>query len=160
MLLLWLACTPAPPATVQSPLDSAWVGQLMAQPQLFTQTVDGEREAWVAFHANSWRGAHRDTGIPASRASDHHADLANRIAQLEAEGWQRTMEKWTPLPQGSALPFFAGLAALESGGDARAWWAQVDESADPVVLQATQKMLEYPTLSTRLPDTFGNPLLE
>lgn len=160
MLLFWLACTPAPPASVQSPLDSAWVGQLMAQPELFTQTVDSEREAWVAFHANSWRGAHRDSGVPASRASDHHADLANRVAQLEAQGWQRTMEKWKPLPEGSALPFFAGLAALESGGDARSWWAQVDESADPVVLQATQKMLEYPTLSTRLPETFGNPLLE
>ena len=136
------------------------MGQLVAQPQLFTQTVDAEREAWVALHANSWRGAHRDSGKPAARASDLHADLASRLAGLEAMGWERTLSEWSPLPPGSALPFFAGLAALESGGDHAKWWLLVDEAADPVVVQATQKMLEYPTLGTRLPDTMGNPLLE
>lgn len=160
MLLLWLACTPTAPPQATSPLDSAWVGQLVAQPQLFTQTVDAEREAWVALHANTWRGAHRDSGEPAQRASDLHADLASRVARLEAMGWERTLSAWTPLPEGSALPFFAGLAALESGGDHAKWWASLDEGADPTVLQATQKMLEYPTLGTRLPDTLGNPLLE
>jgi hypothetical protein len=160
VLLLWLACTPTAPPKAASPLDSAWLGQLMTQPQLFTQTVDSEREAWVALHANSWRGAHRDSASPARRASDQHADLASRVAGLEAMGWERTLSAWTPLPAGSALPFFAGLSALESGGDHAKWWTMIDAEADPVVLQATQKMLEYPTLGTRLPDTLGNPLLE
>ncbi len=160
MLLLWLSCTPTAPPMAPSPLDSAWMGQIMAQPQLFTQTVDSERTAWVALHANSWRGAHRGTGTPARRASDLHADLALRVAGLEATGWERTLSAWSPLPAGSALPFFAGLSALEAGGAPTKWWKLIDTDADPVVLQATQAMLKQPTLSTRLADTMGNPLLE
>ncbi|MED5374406.1 MAG: hypothetical protein VX899_25535 [Myxococcota bacterium] len=163
MLLLWLACTPAPPPAVPSPLDDSWVGQIVSEPQRFEDTISADRDAWVALHANRWSGAHRDQGAAASRSQALRADLALRVAHIESQGWERTLALWEQrgnLPQGSALPWFAALALLESGGDPAPWLMKVDGHCDPMVQEAARTLIQHPSVSKRMEEVGENPLIQ
>ncbi len=146
-------------------LDQAWIGQLVAQPALFTALVDDNRIGWSSLHANRLPAARLAGDGPGARASQELAELYGNLARVDSLSWQAMVETWegrTGLPEGSAITWFVGLAALEAGDEdqARAWFERTRSAQDPEVAQAGATLADSEDLRKPLADTHGNPLLE
>ncbi len=162
------ACEEAPTA-LGAPdtavLDASWVGQLVTTPATFTALVNDNRMGWVALHANRLPAARLAGGASGARASGALAGLYGDLARVDALAWQAMVETWegrTGLPPGSAVTWFVGLAALESGDteQARAWFAKAAEADDPAVAAAAVVLAEQTDLSSAAIDDDSNPLLQ
>ena len=141
-MLALLACEPAPQQEVDAtPLGGSWIAQVVGDPAAFTRVVDADREAWIALHRSDLPAAARGEGPAAIRARWELAKLYADLGRLDALAWQSTAATWesrTGIPQGSALPWFAALAAGELGAAERAaaWLTRATDAADPAVRQA------------------------
>lgn len=169
-----LAACGGPPEPVEGPstalLEASWVGHLVSAPERFTELVDTNRMGWSALHANRLPGARLAGGVPGSRAAAELAELYGDLARVDSLAWQAMVETWegrSGLPEGSAVTWFVGLAALESGNSdqAQAWFNKAAQATDPVVAQAAkalaaQAMSSQAALAEPLSDTQGNALLE
>jgi len=153
---------PGPDAAV---LDASWAGLLARTPTHFTDLVDTNRIGWSALHANRLPAARLAGGVPGARAAGELAELYGDLARVDSLAWQAMVETWesrSGLPEGSAVTWFVGLAAMESGQSdlAQAWFARAKDATDPRVAQAAQVLAGRDTLDEPLADTLGNPLLE
>ena len=166
MVLLLAACTGGePPARTTSPLDASWLGTVTSDPAAFTAVVDADRDGWVAYHKSDLGQALKTGGPAAVRASADLSALHADLGELSSAAWAGTMETWQAkgaLPQGSALTWFAALAALEAGDtDAAAAWLELAKDAsDPAVRAAATSLAASPSLDQPLPGGLDNPLIE
>jgi hypothetical protein len=159
-----LACVgPAEPERVPGPLDDSWVADVVAEPGAFTAAVDTDRTGWIALHAHDLDTAVQSEGPAGARAKLQASALNQDLAALSALAWGETVAEWQrrgTLPNDSALPWFAALAAMERGDDAQvqALLQTAAESTDPTVAQAAAALREAGTLGALEPG--DNPLLE
>jgi hypothetical protein len=139
-----------PSATTPRTLDEkGWIVLLADDPAIFgTLMASGARGGWAAFHKNDYATAAQlfpDQPIPRARAFLELAIYQNDLARLSREATLRTFALWeerSGIPEASALPVVAALAAAESGDDARrADWLKKAKPRDPNV-QALAARLE------------------
>ena len=161
-MLALLACEPTPQQEVgETPLEGSWIAQVVRDPAAFTQVVDADREAWIALHRSDLPAAAAGGGPAALRARWELADLYADLGRLSALAWQSTAATWesrTGIPKGSALPWFAALAAGELGAAERAgaWLDRAGEAADPAVRRAAAWLAD----GAEGPPPADNPLVE
>ncbi len=156
---------PQPLAPGSAALDGSWVGHLVQDPASFTALVDTNRMGWSALHANRLPAARLAGGVPGARASAELAELYGDLARVDSLAWQAMVETWegrSGLPEGSAVTWFVGLAALESGDAAAAkgWFSRASGATDPAVAAAASALAARPSLDEHVADTGSNPLLE
>jgi hypothetical protein len=157
---LVVACTGPPveePSATTTPRtldEKGWIVLLADDPQIFGTLMDsGARGGWAAFHKNDYATAaqlFQDQPIPRARAYLELAIYQNDLARLSREATLRTYSLWeekSGIPEGSALPVVAALAAAESGDDAGcAAWLKKAKPRDPSVSALAAR------LETRLSD--------
>ncbi|MCP4810426.1 MAG: hypothetical protein GY913_32230 [Proteobacteria bacterium] len=166
MLLLLAACTGGePPTRTSSPLDASWLGTVTTDPAAFTAVVDADRDGWVAYHRSDLLEAVRTPGPAGVRARADLASLHADLGELSSAAWASTMTTWEDkgeLPEGSALTWFAALAALEAGDteQAAAWLEVAKDATDPVVRAAATTLAASPALDQPVPGGTENALIE
>jgi hypothetical protein len=165
-LLLGMACTGQPevPAS-QSPLDGSWLATVVDEPAQFTQLVEADRMGWIALHSNDLGKASGSSEPVSQRALSQLSGLHGELAHLDEAAWAATMATWRErgqLPEGSAIGWFAGLAALESGDDqaVQIWLQHAAVAHDERVRAAAAALAARANLDEPLPDALGNPLME
>lgn len=145
------------------PLDESWIGLLPQEPQRFSDLMNStSREGWIAFHKNDWQAAARafaDAGsankLPQARALWElhlfYGDLTRSADHLHKKVFDKWKEK-SAIPKGSALPFIAGLAALDSGreSEARAWMQLGTLASDPKVAALSRQLETRPSIDSAL----------
>jgi hypothetical protein len=146
-----VACepTPAPPSSSDVSLnDGGWLLFLTDNQQVFTTLMaSGEREGWVAFHKSDYGAAaqlFRDHHIARARAYLELAILHEDLAQVSQEATTRTFKLWeqkSGIPEGSALPVVAALAAADAGDKAlRDQWLAKAKPSDPQVAALASRL--------------------
>ncbi|MCB9746648.1 MAG: hypothetical protein H6740_28995 [Alphaproteobacteria bacterium] len=168
MQLLWLAlaCTGGADVSAPAPhpLDASWLGRLADKPELFSQTVDAEREGWIALHANDLDRALQGDGAPDARAKLELAALHADLARLQQIAWSQTLEAWqqrSALPDSPGLAWTAALMQIDAGDweAADGWLKKAAAGKDPMVAQAAQALLDgTPGAPVELRE--ANPLIE
>jgi hypothetical protein len=168
---LAFACAglPADEPTTTTPAtlgEKGWIALLADEPEIFgTLMASGARGGWAAFHKNDYATAAQlfpDQPIPRARAFLELAIYQNDLARLSREATLRTFALWeekSGIPEGSALPVVAALAAAESGDDARrAAWLDKAKPKDPNV-QALAARLETKLTEWSPPQVAEGPLV-
>ncbi|MCB9794925.1 MAG: hypothetical protein H6741_19675 [Alphaproteobacteria bacterium] len=152
LLFSWLilGCTgsadvSAPPT---HPLDASWPGRLAGDPELFTQTIEAEREGWIALHANDLDAALQGDGATDARAKLELAALHADLARLQQLAWTETLSAWAQrgtLPDSPGLAWTGALIALDAGDseEAQRWLKQAAAGADPAVADAARALLDH-----------------
>jgi hypothetical protein len=146
--------------------DRGWIALLADDPQIFaTLTASGARDGWIAFHKNDYASAaqlFQDLPIPRARAYLELAIYQADLSRLSREATLRTFDLWeakSGIPEGSALPVVAALAAAESGDDARrVAWLKKAKPQDPSV-QALAARLETRLSDWSAPQVAEGPLV-
>jgi hypothetical protein len=134
--------------------EQGWIALLANEPARFAALMEaGSRDGWVAYHKNDYATAaqqFQEQPIPRARALLELAIFQNDLARLSREATLRTFDLWqskSGIPDGSALPVVAALAAAEAGDDARrAAWLGRSKPKDPNVQALAAR------LGTRLAD--------
>jgi hypothetical protein len=147
--LVLASCGGSPPTHPVGPpvgLDGSWLQDLLQEPDHFSMMVDAtSRQGWAAFHRHDYTAA-----LGAFTGSDPSSKMARlrtlvEIADLQADmaragdyAWKAGYNAWRSrraIPDGSALPLVAGLAALDAGRDveARSWFVLASAARDPDV---------------------------
>lgn len=164
LLALW-ACGPSNDVAGPPPhaLDDSWLARLTADPTTFTRVVDADRDAWIALHGNQLDAASASAG-PAGWAAARRLALAEEdLARLSALAWDETLRAWetrSKLPEGSALPYFAALAARERGdADAEARWIERARGALDATVRAAAERLAATPPGEPMAES-NNPLIE
>ncbi len=116
---------PAPSSAAPTP-GPGWIEEIVAKPEVFTALVDASgREGWAALHRGDYLAAAEGlkTGLPAARAWAEREALDRDLSLLACETWERTFRAWEQravIPEDSAIPLVAALAAWEQGDAERA----------------------------------------
>jgi len=142
-------------SALESPLAGSWADQIVSEPSRFNELMQAtNREGWIAFHSNDYRGAAKafqgdgpSDELARARALWELALLFEDLARTGDLAWRSTFATWTEkssIPAGSALTYVAGLASRDQGDHqvARAWLKLTANAKDPQVAQAAAALLE------------------
>ncbi len=125
-------------------LDASWANIVVSQPERFAEVVGdertGRRDGWIALHKNDFGAAvdafNDDTPhgkLLATRAAVERSELFEDLARVNDIAWFSTFSTWqqrTGIPEGSGLPYVAGLHALDAGdSDAATAWLELASNA-------------------------------
>lgn len=125
-------------------MDGGWIGRIVAHPEDFAALTQGsDREGWAALHRGDYPAAARafGKGLGAARALEAERALDQDLSRLSGLVAERTYSTWATrggIPEGSAIPLVAALAALDSGDLPRAqgWLDRAGKLTDPTAASA------------------------
>ncbi len=128
-----------PTGAPASPLPGGWIDEVTANPSAFEKLVGADRDAWIALHRGDYEGALEAARGPArDRAAAELSTLEGDLARLADLAWEASFSTWASrsgIPEGSAIPVVAALAALDAGSPERAagWLDRGGSYADPAI---------------------------
>ncbi len=157
--LALVACENAAEDTVEElgPLDRTWVATIARSPARFTDAIADDRAGWVMVHNHDLVRLEGNGSTAGRRGAAARAALHDDLARIEAEAWQRLGKRWearSGLPEGSALPFFVGLAAWDAGDQetARGWLHRASGADDDDIRGAALALAGTPPGNAPSPD--------
>ncbi|MEL6350084.1 MAG: hypothetical protein AAFV53_43695, partial [Myxococcota bacterium] len=142
------ACTGVsePNAPTNGPLSAGWAPTIIEDPARFAQLLGSSpREGWIALHGGDFKSAADTTGAPRRRALDELSDLENELSVLAQLSWQQTYTTWADragIPEGSAVPVIAALAAFDANDEAaaKAWLESGKSYTDPDIAAVAKQL--------------------
>ena len=92
---------------------ASWVKTLLAQPAVFGEAVNSDREGWIALHRGDWNRALKSTDpVVQFRTHANFSAFYRRLDRISAGAWTQTRTIWQQRPELNVEPALRSAAEI------------------------------------------------